>query len=121
MADGARPQVDDGGGGSLNSPPTLVYIMNAITELPEGTDTSQRIKMGDIRIKDDGRGKNTITLGGVDAVDFEVDGLELYLRAGIRLNYAAQRVHRVGVDVEDFTIEDRPPAVQITHSLRVLR
>ena len=61
--------VDDGGAHSntsvvatttltLNSPPTAVNLNNTTTTLPENTNTTNRIKVADIVITDDGLGTN---------------------------------------------------------------
>ena len=104
---------------SLNAPPTLVYVINQNNFIPDNTNTTYRIKMGDIHIFDDGKGDNTITLSGTDEQDFEVDGLILYLKAGTRLNFRTKRAHRVTLDVVDHTIKDGHDLVCITHTLNL--
>ena len=103
-----------------NAPPTLVYITNATNYLPENTNTTYRIKMGDIHIFDDDEGENTITLSGPDVNDFEFEGTVLYLKAGVLLDYERKRVHRVTVDVVDDSFEEGHDLVQITYSLNLI-
>mgnify|MGYP003659955903 FL=1 len=103
-----------------NAPPTLVYITNATNYLPENTNTTYRIKMGDIHIFDDDEGENTITLSGPDVNDFEFEGTVLYLKAGVLLDYERKRAHRVTVDVVDDSFEEGHDLVQITYSLNLI-
>jgi prepilin-type processing-associated H-X9-DG protein len=105
---------------SENAPPTLVYIINANNYLPENTNTTYRIKMGDIHIFDDDKGDNTIILSGTDVNDFEFEGTVLYLKAGVLLDYERRRAHRVSVEIIDHTIEEGHEPVQITYSLNLL-
>jgi hypothetical protein len=88
--------ISDGSGGSIgnttfnititniNEPPT-VELINTITALPENTDTTNRIKVADIVITDDGLGTNILSLSGADASLFHIDGNELFLNAGVTL------------------------------------
>ena len=103
-----------------NAPPTLVYIINANNYLPEHTNTTYRIKMGDIHIFDDDKGDNTIILSGTDVNDFEFEGTVLYLKAGVLLDYERNRAHRVSVEIIDHTIEEGHDPVQITYSLNLI-
>ena len=99
---------------------SLYYIINANNYLPENTNTTYRIKMGDIHIFDDDRGDNTITLSGTDVNDFEFEGTVLYLKAGVLLDYERNRAHRVSVEIIDHTIEEGHDLVKITYSLNLL-
>ena len=60
----------------------VASLTTSLTALPETSDTSRRIKVADIAISDDALGSNVITLEGADASSFEVDGTELFLKAG---------------------------------------
>jgi Domain of unknown function (DUF4214) len=93
-----------------NEPPT-VSITTLLDELPEDTDTSARIKLADVVIADDARGDNLLTLRGADSGAFELDGTELFLRAGAALDFEGEAELDVFVDVDDPTLgtgrEDR--------------
>ena len=88
----------------LNQPPTAVALNNVIATLAENTSTSSRIKLADIAISDDALGSNTTILLGPDAAAFEVDGTELYLKAGINLDYETKTAYAVTVSVSDSTL-----------------
>ncbi|MCB0969664.1 MAG: hypothetical protein KDB37_22725, partial [Ilumatobacter sp.] len=84
----------------VNEAPS-VALTGAVTELSEDTDTSARIKMADIVITDDAIGTNVLSLTGADADLFEIDGDELYLKAGTVLDFETQAALDVSVAVDD--------------------
>jgi diacylglycerol kinase family enzyme len=92
-----------------NDPPT-VALANAVTALPENTDTSVRIKAADIAITDDGSGTNALSLAGTDAELFEISGTELYLKAGAALDHETNPSLDVTVAVDDSTVGTSPDA-----------
>ncbi len=92
---------------SANNPPA-VALANTVTTLSENTDTSVRIKVADIVITDDGAGTNVLSLGGTDAGLFEIDGAELYLKAGVVLDYETNPALDVAVLVDDSTVGATP-------------
>ena len=47
-----------------NESPTRVEILNATATILEDVDTTNRVKVADIRIYDQGNGTNTLTLLG---------------------------------------------------------
>ncbi|MDO9266415.1 MAG: cadherin-like domain-containing protein, partial [Sulfurimonas sp.] len=90
-----------------NDAPTVV-LSNTIITLSEGT-YSERTKVADITIMDDGLGTNILALTGDDAAMFEIVGNELFLRAGTVLDYeSANKVLDVNVTVDDITIGSTP-------------
>jgi phospholipid/cholesterol/gamma-HCH transport system permease protein len=91
----------------VNQPPTVALI-NATTSLRENIDTSLAIKVADIVITDDGRGKNELSLSGADAELFEIAGTELHLVAGARLDSETKPVLDVTVEVDDVAIGATP-------------
>jgi hypothetical protein len=93
----------------MNQPPTAVALTNTIASLAENTNTSSRIKLTDIAISDDALGSNSISLQGVDAAAFEVDGTALFLNAGTSLNYETKTAYAVTVSVGDTTIASASP------------
>ncbi|MCG6158207.1 ELWxxDGT repeat protein [Rubinisphaera margarita] len=114
-------QVDDPGvGGNPDGTATLtisvtdandapsVSLLNTVTILGEGTDMSSRLKVGDIVLNDDAQGLNVVSLSGADAAMFEIDGGELYLRAGSSLSKATNPQLAVTVQVDDAEVGSNP-------------
>ncbi|MCH2133869.1 MAG: Ig-like domain-containing protein, partial [Phycisphaerales bacterium] len=97
----------------VNEAPTDLELSNTVSELPEDTDTTSRVKLADIEITDDALGTNEITLSGPDAASFAIadgpTGPELYLEAGTALDYETQSQYDVTVHVEDMAIPDSTP------------
>ncbi len=93
--------------GDVNLPPT-VALQNAITELPENTDTVASVKLADIVITDDGVGVNDISLTGDNADLFEIvagdAGPELHLKAATALDFEVAASLNVVVNVDDAAI-----------------
>jgi hypothetical protein len=87
----------------VNEPPTLALTI-LVTELPEETDLTARIKVADIAITDDGLGTNTLALIGTDAGLFEIDGAELFLKSATVLDHATNPMLDVTVTVDDAVI-----------------
>ncbi|BAQ65629.1 cadherin domain-containing protein [Geminocystis sp. NIES-3709] len=111
--------VDDGGSHSntsavatttltMNTPPTAVTLNNTTITLPENTNTTTRIKVGDIVITDDGLGTNNISLSGTDNAFFEVDGTELFLKANTSLDFESKTSYNITVNVNDSTVGATP-------------
>ena len=84
----------------LNDTPT-VTLTNVLLDLPENTDTSAPIKVADIVVSDDALGTNDLTLSGADLAAFEIVGAELFLRAGVTLDFETQSSYDVIVNVDD--------------------
>jgi RHS repeat-associated protein len=93
----------------VNEAPTAVALTNTIASLAENSNTNSRIKLADIAINDDALGSNSISLLGVDAAAFEVDGTALFLKAGTSLNYEIKTAYSVTVSVSDTTISGSSP------------
>jgi hypothetical protein len=90
----------------MNSAPTAVTFVNAITTLPESTSTAAAVRVADISITDDATGTNQITLAGADAGSFVVlNGNQLHLRAGTALDFeSGKRTYAVTVNVDDSSV-----------------
>ncbi len=84
----------------VNEEPS-VALQNAVTNLPEDTNTSTRLKVADIVVTDDALGTNTLLLGGEDQALFEIEGTELFLRAGAVIDYETNPGLNVIVQVDD--------------------
>jgi ELWxxDGT repeat protein len=93
----------------VNEAPTALALTGTTTTLPENTSTTSRIKVADIVVTDDALGTNSLSLSGADAASFEIDGLRLYLKAGISLNYEAKTTYAVTVSVADSTLSASTP------------
>ena len=100
-------QITDAAG---NAPPTSVSLTNITSALAEDTDTTSRVKVADIVVTDDGLGTNTLVLSGSDAGFFEIDGTELYLKAGTSLDYESKTQFDVTIEVDDTTVGATPDA-----------
>ncbi|WP_322746010.1 Ig-like domain-containing protein [Nostoc sp. LEGE 06077] len=94
-----------------NQAPTAVTFNNAVTSINENSNTTNRIKVADISITDDGRGTNNLSLTGVDASLFEIDNSVLYLRANTNLDFETHSNYSVTVAVDDLTVGNTPDAV----------
>jgi len=92
---------------AVNDPPT-VELADETTTLPEDTDTSIRLPMADIVVTDDGLGTNVLSLSDDDASLFEIDGMVLYLKAGVVLDYASNPQLDVTVEVDDTAVGVTP-------------
>ncbi len=102
----------------VNEAPTAVALNNTIASLAEDASTATRTKVADIAITDDVLGTNAITLSGADAASFEVDGMELFLKAGVALNYEGQTSYAVTVNVADGSVTGSTP-VSTNHTLNI--
>ncbi|NEQ45429.1 MAG: DUF4347 domain-containing protein [Leptolyngbya sp. SIOISBB] len=92
-----------------NAAPTDLQFQSAVTNLNENVNTTSRIKLADLVITDNNTiGTNAITLTGADAAKFEVDGTELFLRAGTTLDFETQSLLQVNVEVDDATVGATP-------------
>ncbi|MCU9840596.1 Ig-like domain-containing protein, partial [Ruegeria sp. WL0004] len=85
-----------------------VSVTQVVAALAEDTDTTSRIKIADIVVSDDELGSETLALSGGDAGLFEIDGTELYLRAGTGLDFETQTLFDVSVTVDDTTVGSTP-------------
>jgi len=92
---------------NVNNAPTLV-LSSTVTSLAENADTSTRIKVADIFVTDDGMGSNVVSLSGADAALFEIDGTELFLKAGTVVDFDIQNAYMVAIQVDDTTVGATP-------------
>lgn len=94
-----------------NTAPTAVSFINTTPDLDENSDTTDRIKVADVTITDDGAGTNNLSLTGSDADAFELDGTVLYLKAGTTLDYESGKTsYSVTVNVDDPAVGNTPDA-----------
>jgi hypothetical protein len=91
----------------INDPPS-VSLSNVVTMLPESTDTSIRVKVADITVIEDALGTPTLSLSGLDKALFVIQGVELFLKAGAKLDFETKQVLNVTVQVDDPTVGIAP-------------
>jgi phospholipid/cholesterol/gamma-HCH transport system permease protein len=89
----------------VNEPPTISFA-NTIKSIREDSNTSDGIKVADIVIIDDALGTNELILSGPDAALFEIVGPELWLIAGVTLDFASKPKLKVTVEVDDTSVGD---------------
>ena len=94
----------------VNEAPTALALANTVTSLPENTTSATRIRVADIVVTDDALGTNVLTLTGVDAAFFEIDGNVLYLKGGTNLDFEAKTGYAVTVTVDDLAVGVSPDA-----------
>jgi len=116
----------------VNEPPSIA-LANALTTLAEDASTAPAIKVADIIVTDDALGTESFILSGDDAALFEIVGNEMFLKAGIALDYETNASLDVTVQVDDAllgsTFEDskalsipvtdvnEPPSVALANTL----
>ena len=60
-----------------------------------------------------------MTLSGSDMDSFEIDGTELFLKAGVTLDYETQNTYKVKVSVDDVSIGKTPDATSNLFKLKI--
>ena len=93
----------------LNEAPTTLNLANTTPSLAENTSTASRIKVADIVIADDILGSNLISISGTDAASFEVVGTELFLKAGIVLDFEAKTSYDLTISASDPSLPGSNP------------
>jgi ELWxxDGT repeat protein len=83
------------------SPVGLDFVYHADPFVPENTSTVSRIKFVDILVFDDALGTNTLSLEGEDAESFEIVDAQLFLKAGVNLDFETKPFFFVNVLVHD--------------------
>ena len=94
-----------------NQAPTAVNLTNTVTAIAENTSTTIRLKVADIKVVDDGRGVNVLSLSGNDASIFELDGNALFVKANTTFNFEAKSTYDVTVAVDDAKVGNSPDAI----------
>jgi ELWxxDGT repeat protein len=97
----------------VNQAPSALTLGNAVNTIAANTNTTNRLKVADLTIVDDGLGTNNITLTGTDAANFEIDANSLYLKAGTALNATAKPNYSVSINVDDTTVGATPDLTQV--------
>ena len=103
----------------VNEAPTVVVLQNVVASLPENTSTATVTKVADILVTDDALGTNVLSLSGADAASFQIIGTSLYLKAGVSLNFEANSLYQINVQVDDATVGGTPDAA-VAYSLTLI-
>ena len=85
-----------------------VSLINTVEEVDENGSTDLPVRVATIVIEDDGVGENNLTLSGADADVFEITGGNLYLKAGVVLDFETQSSYAVTVEVDDPALAPDP-------------
>ena len=91
---------------AVNDAPTSISLSSATISLPENADTTASVKVADVVVEDDGLGTNELSLD--DNSIFEIVGTELFLKAGVSLDYETSPSLSVTVTVDDTTVGSTP-------------
>ncbi|MGK7884827.1 MAG: putative Ig domain-containing protein, partial [Crocosphaera sp.] len=91
----------------VNLPPT-VTLENTVSSLEENLDTTNAQKVADIIISDDGEGNNNLSLSGEDSDFFEIIDNQLFLKAGVSLDFETKNSYNVRVEIDDVIIGETP-------------
>jgi Ca2+-binding RTX toxin-like protein len=103
-----------------NDAPTDVIVSEALPSLAEGTSTATRIKVADIDVVDDALGSNLLNLVGADVAFFEIDGSELFLKAGVLLDFESKSSFAVAVQADDVSVGATPDAISAPFIVNVV-
>lgn len=102
-----------------NQPPFAVRLDPILVELNENTLLPDRLKVADIFVDDDGLGENELSLSGPAESSFEIDGQELFLRAGTMLDHEILASLQISISVDDLSVGNSPDA-SVGYTLIVL-
>ncbi len=94
----------------INEAATEVMLTNVVTTLQEDASTAAATQLADIEVIDADGGNNVLTLSGPDAGSFRILNNKLYLKSGVRLNFATKPTYNVTVNVDDATVGGSPDA-----------
>lgn len=105
---------------ALNKAPSAVSLVPVKTALAENSSTAVRTKIAAIAVTDDVFGTNTLRLTGADAASFEIVGTDLFLRAGVALDFEIKNSLQFGVTVNDAAFGSGPAASSPLMSLAIM-
>ncbi|MCC6984160.1 MAG: right-handed parallel beta-helix repeat-containing protein, partial [Bauldia sp.] len=94
----------------VNRGPMQLMLVAGAPSIAENTDTTNRLKVADLIVLDDGLGTNELALSGADADSFEIEGTALYLRAGVALDFESRSSLAVTVTAADASADDEKTA-----------
>lgn len=78
-----------------------VSLSHRSATLPDDTDTTGRVRVTSASFNDAGVGSSTLSLGGADAADFEIEGGSVYLKAGTALDAGTKPRYDLLVQVDN--------------------
>ena len=102
----------------INEVPTALNLINKVSSLAKNTITASRIMLAKVVVADDALGFNTISLSGADVASFELDGANLFLKAGTVLGFEGKNSYTVSVASTDSSLPGSAP-VAVDYSLSV--
>jgi len=103
----------------VNEAPTAIDFINTVTSVYEDASTDTPIKVADIVITDDAMGTNDLFLVGADADSFELVGTELFLKAGVWLDFETKQSYSVAIEVDDSNAGTSPDLTSETFTVQV--
>jgi Ca2+-binding RTX toxin-like protein len=101
-----------------NEAPAAVTFTNTVTSIAEDASTAAPLKVADVAVTDDALGTNVLFLYGDDADSFDLVGTELFLKAGVSLDFETKQSYSVNIDVDD-EIVGNSPDLTTTFTLQV--
>ncbi len=97
----------------VNAAPTDITFNNSVITIVENASITGQLKVADLQITDDALGNNVLSLSGVDANIFELQGTELFLKAATVLNFDLKPNLVVAVNVDDLSVGATPDVVKV--------
>lgn len=98
----------------IDTAPTGFALCLVLERLPEDAVAQTRVKVADITYQDDAQGTETFVLTGPHAEFFEVDGTEIFVKAGAPLDFETNQGLLLGVDMFDTGRSSAPLASAFT-------
>lgn len=95
---------------NINEVPTAVNLTSVVNTLQEDASTATATRLANIGVTDDAIGVNVLSLSGADERFFRISNNRLFLRVGVKLNFATKPVYNVTIHVDDATLGDSPDA-----------
>lgn len=102
-----------------NDPPTNLALTPSGLGIAEDTATTLRTQVTSVTFLDDALGSESITLSGSDAQYFHLDGQNIYLNAGITLDWETKPLYTLSIEVDDATV-GASPDLSTTFDLAIL-
>ena len=104
--------------GDVNEAPSAITLSTELPFIPEGP-IEERTLVASFSIDDDAIGTNVVTVSGDGSDLFEIDGDNLYLKAGVTLDFETKSLFDITVGAADEAVPGST-AVSASLSLEVL-
>ena len=104
--------------GDVNEAPSAITLSTELPFIPEGPIEEQTL-VASFSIDDDAIGTNVVTVSGDGSDLFEIDGNNLYLKAGVTLDFETKSLYDITVGAADEAVPGST-AVSASLSLEVL-